>query len=163
MWIWKPKFDEFQRFFYIQTPCSKSEFRKYSNFSWWIYHHSKQVLKTLFCESESQNLTNSKAKLILKISAQNQVRVFWRNLMFWFENFYQVHLETFLQTLRKRSKYLGGLINLDICASKKKSWPHDQLESWPHDQIVDILLNFFQIGPYYTFKAQRYSYGDFFF
>ena len=93
---------------------------KYSKFSWWIYHYSKEALKALSYEYESKNLTNSKVKLILKISAQNQVRVFWRNLMFWFENFYQVHLETFLQTLRKRSKYLRGLINLDICASKKK-------------------------------------------
>ena len=92
---------------------------KYSNFSWWIYHYSKEALKALSYEYESKNLTNSKVKLILKISAQNQVRVFWRNLMFWFENFYQVHLETFLKTQRKFSKYLGGLINLDICASKK--------------------------------------------
>ena len=37
-WIWKPNFDEFQRFFTVKPLARKPNFCKYSKFSSWIYH-----------------------------------------------------------------------------------------------------------------------------
>ena len=50
--------------------------------------------------------------------------IFWQNLIFWAEAFFQRSLETFLWILRTCSSYLKGLLNLDFCVSKI-SWPHN--------------------------------------
>ena len=60
-----------------------------------------------------------------KNEAQNQVRIFWQNLMFWAETFFQRSLENFSWTLWTCSRYLKGAPNQVLCLSTK-SWPHDK-------------------------------------
>ena len=54
-----------------------------------------------------------------KNEAQNQVRIFWQNLMFWAEIFFQKSLEFYWLTLWKCSKYLKGPSSLVVCFNKK--------------------------------------------
>ena len=60
--------------------------------------------------------------------AQNQVRIFWHNLFFWTETFFQRPLEILLLTLRAYSRYLKGPPNLAFCVkelfllSPQKHW-----------------------------------------
>ena len=56
---------------------------------------------------------------ILKNEVQSQVRIFWQNLIFWAETFFQMPLEIFLWALRQRSRYLGGPLNIALCNGKK--------------------------------------------
>ena len=54
-----------------------------------------------------------------KNEAQNRVRVFWQNPIFWAETFFQRPLENFLLARRTCSRYLKGPPNLALCVSKK--------------------------------------------
>ena len=47
------------------------------------------------------------------------------NLIFWVETFFQMLLEIVSRALPKRSRYLGGPLNIALCIGKKKSWPYD--------------------------------------
>ena len=54
-----------------------------------------------------------------KNEAQNRVRIFWQNLIFWAETFIQRLLQTFLWALRTCSTYLKGPLQLVLYVSKK--------------------------------------------
>ena len=49
---------------------------------------------------------------------QNEVGIFWQNLIFWAETFFQKPLENFLWTLRACSRYLKDPLSLVLCVSK---------------------------------------------
>ena len=51
--------------------------------------------------------------------AENEIRIFWQNLIFWTKTFFQRLVENFPWTLRTCSRYLKGPLNLALCASKK--------------------------------------------
>jgi len=55
---------------------------------------------------------------ILKNEAQDEVRIFWENLLWWDETFSKASTE-FLWTLRICSGYLGGPPSIAFCVSKK--------------------------------------------
>ena len=59
------------------------------------------------------------SKKMSKNEAQNRVGIFWQNLIFWAETFFQRPLENFLLALRTCSRYLKGPLNLALCVSKK--------------------------------------------
>jgi len=50
---------------------------------------------------------------------QNEIRIFWQNLVFWGKLLFQRAVEKVLWTLRTRSMYLKDSFNLALCVSEK--------------------------------------------
>ena len=56
---------------------------------------------------------------ILKNEAQSQARIFWQNLVFWAQTFFQAALENFLWGLRQRSMYLGRSLDIGLSSARR--------------------------------------------
>ena len=73
-------------------------------------HFWKPLIKKVSAQKKNE---------FLESQAQNQVGIFWQNLFFALNLFFQRLLENFPLALRTRSRYLKRPPNIAVCVSKK--------------------------------------------